>query len=145
MAGMRPWAAVLAAVAASAPLSVIGILVVLPFFLGTSMPSPLVAALLAVGVFGVVTLIRAACKHRLTTSEQAIVNFWSLAPPLVVPIASAIGALPLLVLHAVGITLGPIALRFSIALLLVFASLVLWRIWLSYRASLSGEPGSGAA
>jgi hypothetical protein len=146
MQEIRSLVVVLAVASASAPLLVLGVLVAAPFFLGTPMPSPAGAIFIALGAFAVVTVVRTGFSRRLTSTEQAIVRFWSLTPPLVVPIASTLGALPFLLLHALGVKLGPGAIRTVVALLLLFSALVLWQVWLRFRASLPGvEPRRGAA
>ena len=146
MQEIRSLVVVLAVVSASAPLLVLGVLVASPFFLGTPMPSPAAAVLMALGVFAVVTVVRTIFSRRLTSTEQAIVHFWSFTPPLVVPIASTLGALPFLLLYTLGVKLGPGAIRTIVALLLLFSALILWQVWLRFRASLPGaEPRRGAA
>ena len=144
MQEIRSLVVVLAVVSASAPLLVLGVLVATPFFLGV--PSPAAAVFIALGAFAVVTVVRIAFSPRLTSSEQAGVRFWSFTPPLVVPIASTLGAVPLLLLYALGVKLGPAAIRTVVALLLLLSALVLWQVWLRFRASLPGPgPRRGAA
>jgi len=127
------------------PLLVLGVLLAAPFFFGTPRSSPAAAVFIALGAFAGVSVVRIALSRRLTSTEEAIVRFWSLTPPLVVPIASTLGALPFLLLYALGVRLGPGAIRTVVAVLLALSALVLWQVWLRFRASLSGEPRRGAA
>jgi Tfp pilus assembly protein PilO len=107
---------------------------------------PLVAGWVATAV------ARGVLAQRFTPAEGVVVHFWARTPLLTLVVATALGALPLLIVNLLASSLGwsptstQVAVRAVILLVAVFAVLTMWWFWVQVRDSLpdSGN-GAGAA
>jgi len=118
------------------------ILVVVPSLvpLGVVPPAGVIYVLIAGWV--ACSIARSSLSFRFTPLERHVVAFWSRTLTLILVFTTVLGAVPLLVLPAIGASVGwPIVnttayMRATALVVLVLAGLTIWGLWRRHRASL---------
>lgn len=117
------------------------LLLLAPMVIPAAIASPsLLVALLAAVIAS--TLVRSLVVQRLSATELAVLQYWSITPLLILLLAAAIGMLPILVLDQLRAWLhwSDSALQSLIAFAmigsLISAAIVVWSLWKQFRASL---------
>jgi len=141
---MRRQVALLAAISAAAPASLLAA-ALLPVLVAGSSPSSRVPVYVALVLLTAVGVARSVLFRRFSAAEQAVVRFWAFAPTLALLTASVLGALPVLALDALHVHMGRAGLFALAAALAVTAGLVVWALWLRLSGSLAQAASKSAA
>jgi len=137
---IRPWVTAFAALSFALKAALI-LLLLVPAMLSVPPAPPAVLGAL----FGAVmasTFVRSFLVRRLTSTELAVVQFWSITPLLIVLVASTLGLLPMLVLDQLAEWLhwsaGALRMLVLVTLTgsLISAAFVIWAFWRQLRSSL---------
>ena len=145
---IRPWVTAFAAISFALKVGLI-LLIVVPAVIPVPKPAPFVLFALLAGVIGS-TLVRSAVVRRLSATELAAVQFWSITPLLILLVGGALGILPALVLDQLADWLhwSEAALHnlvgFTLAGAMVSAAIVIWVSWKQFRATLQALPSGPA-
>jgi hypothetical protein len=122
------------------------LLVLLPHFLPLPRPNLSLLARLLAGVIAW-SLVRAALAQRLSSLEKAVVQYWSFTPMIILIIAGALAAIPILVVDHLAdrfswssVTVRNLVLAAQIVSL-VWGAVVVWGLWVRFRTSLGGDMG----
>ena len=145
---IRPSVLALAAISPVLKAALVLVLL-LPAVLPVQRPNPSILVALVAGVM-TLAVVRGALAQRLSQTELAVVQYWSLTPMLILLLAGALGTLPALLLSRLASHSGwSEAVIHSLAKAVLVGSLlsgaiVVWALWKRFRASLAG-PGNKRA
>jgi len=151
MTSVRRWVWVLAGLSTALPAAFLAI-VLLPLVVpAATLPWAVGKALLAGWV--ATAIARGVLAHRLNPAEQIVIRFWALTPQITLVMATALGALPLLIVNSLASSFGwsstsaQVGVRGVVLVVAAFAGLAVWSFWIRIRASLPdvGAPGARAA
>jgi len=121
--------------------AVLILLLLAPAVIPVPTPNPSLLLALLAAVIGS-TFARSALVRRLSSTERAVVQYWSITPLLILMVGGVLGALPRLVLdqladrfHWSEATLRTLA-GFTLTGALISAAIVIWVHWRQLRDSL---------
>jgi hypothetical protein len=146
---IRPWVSAFAAISFALKAGLY-LLLLLPLALPMATPRPWLLVALLAGIVAS-TAVRSILVRRLSTSELAVVQFWSLTPLLILFIAGGVGALPVLVLDQLADalhwseTILRTLIAFALTAALISAAVMIWMYWMQLRTSLLPGPAEPEA